>query len=98
VIYLDHPNTFVCSASYNTVMNCVSNMPDLALYWLQQQNITKKITKLPPHTVKKPCVVVETEHPEPEPEYVQEAVMQTPDLTVSVLAKSETEDLAIMNI
>jgi cbb3-type cytochrome oxidase cytochrome c subunit len=28
-------------------MNCISNIPDLALYWLQQQNITKKITKLP---------------------------------------------------
>lgn len=56
VMYLDAPNTFVCSVSYNTVMNCISNAPDLALYWLQQQNITKKITKLPatpvlaPHT------------------------------------------------
>jgi len=47
VMYLDTPNTFVCSVSYNTVMNCVSNAHDLALYWLQQQNITKKITKLP---------------------------------------------------
>lgn len=47
VMYLDAPNTFVCSVSYNTVMNCISNAPDLALYWLQQQNITKKITKLP---------------------------------------------------
>lgn len=47
VMYLDAPNTFVCSVSYNTVMNCISNVPDLALYWLQQQNITKKITKLP---------------------------------------------------
>ena len=29
-------------------MNCISNLPDLGLYWLQQQNITKKITKIPP--------------------------------------------------
>ena len=28
-------------------MNCISNLPDLSLYWLQQQNITKKITKIP---------------------------------------------------
>jgi len=47
IVYLDIPNTFVCSVSYNTLMNCISNIPDLSLYWLQQQNITKKITKLP---------------------------------------------------
>ena len=35
--------TFVCGVSYNTVMNCISNVHDLGLYWLQQQNITKKI-------------------------------------------------------
>ena len=40
--------TFVCGVSYNTVMNCISNVHDLGLYWLQQQNITKKITKIPP--------------------------------------------------
>ena len=28
-------------------MNCISNLPDLALYVLQQQNITKKIHKVP---------------------------------------------------
>jgi len=27
-------------------MNCISNLPDLALYVLQQQNITKKIHKV----------------------------------------------------
>lgn len=46
--YTDDPATFICSVSYNTIMNCVSNLPDLGLYWLQQQNITKKITKIPP--------------------------------------------------
>lgn len=46
--YTDDPATFICSVSYNTIMNCISNLPDLGLYWLQQQNITKKITKIPP--------------------------------------------------
>lgn len=47
IIYLDDPSTFVCKTTYSTVMNCISNLPDLALYVLQQQNITKKIHKVP---------------------------------------------------
>lgn len=45
IVYSEEPNTFVCEFTYNSIMNCVANIPDLALYWLQQQNITKKITK-----------------------------------------------------
>ena len=45
--YSQTPGTFVCEVAYNTIMNCISNLPDLSLYWLQQQNITKKITKIP---------------------------------------------------
>jgi hypothetical protein len=52
--YLDDPNTFVCGISYNTMMNCVSNIWDLTIYWLQQQNITKKITKIPSPLVEVP--------------------------------------------
>jgi hypothetical protein len=40
-------NTFITSVSYSTVMNFLANLPNLGLYWLQQQNITKKITKIP---------------------------------------------------
>ena len=47
IIYLDDPSTFVCKTTYSTLMNCISNLPDLALYVLQQQNITKKIHKVP---------------------------------------------------
>jgi len=50
--YID-PDTFACSVSYSTVMNCVSNLPDLGLYWLQQQNITKKITTMTPPSLSK---------------------------------------------
>ena len=45
IIYLDDPSTFVCKISYNTFMNQVANIKDLSLYFLQQQNITKKMTK-----------------------------------------------------
>lgn len=44
--YLDDPSTFVCGISYTTVMNSISNIWDLTIHWLQQQNITKKITKI----------------------------------------------------
>jgi hypothetical protein len=40
-------NTFITCASYVTAMNCISNLPNLGIHWLQQQNITKKITKIP---------------------------------------------------
>ena len=45
--YNNAHGTFVCEMTYNTMMNCISNIPDLGLYWLQQQNITKKIAKVP---------------------------------------------------
>jgi hypothetical protein len=60
IMYLGIPNTFVCSVSYNTIMNCISNAPDLWLYWLQQQNITKKITKIPSDRVQTNKEVEET--------------------------------------
>ena len=45
--YSDIPNTIAYSMTYSTVMNCISNLPDIVLYYLQQQNITKKIKKIP---------------------------------------------------
>ena len=42
----DQTSAFTCT--YNTIMNCIANIPDIGLYWLQQQNITKKITKMIP--------------------------------------------------
>jgi hypothetical protein len=49
VQYLEH-NTFVSLVYYTTVMNLVANLPDLSRYYLQQQNITKTISKRPPST------------------------------------------------
>ncbi len=47
IVYLDDPATFICNITYNSIINCVSNIKDLSLYVLQQQNITKKIKKNP---------------------------------------------------
>ena len=41
--YLDDPSTFICSFTYSSLINHVSNIKDLSLYFLQQQNITKKV-------------------------------------------------------
>ena len=46
ISYLDDPTTFICNIKYNTFINCTSNIWDLALYFLQQQNITKKVKKI----------------------------------------------------
>jgi len=43
---LDRPETLVYSVSYMTVMNLVANTPNLGLYWLQQQNIVSKVSKI----------------------------------------------------
>ena len=45
IIYLDDPATYACNITYNSIINCVSNIKHLTLYFLQQQNITRKINK-----------------------------------------------------
>jgi hypothetical protein len=47
IIYMDDPSTFIYKTTYNTLMNCASNLPDLAIYVLQQQNIVHKVKKIP---------------------------------------------------
>jgi hypothetical protein len=39
-------DTIVCGFTYNSIMNTVSNIPYLAKYYIQQNNIKKKITKI----------------------------------------------------
>jgi hypothetical protein len=43
--YTSEEDTLVCGFSYNSIMNCVANSPDIAKYYLQQHNIKKRITK-----------------------------------------------------
>jgi hypothetical protein len=45
ISYLDEPNTYVSSITYNSLVNCLSNSWDLSLYFLQQQNIKQKPEK-----------------------------------------------------
>jgi len=41
----DKSDTIVTSITYNSVMNCVSNLPNWVLYYLQQTNTKTKVTK-----------------------------------------------------
>jgi len=41
-------NTMVTGFTYQSVMNCVANLPDFARYFIQQQNTKKKVTKTLP--------------------------------------------------
>jgi hypothetical protein len=43
--YTSEEDTIICGFSYNSIMNCVSNLPDIGKYYLQQHNIKKRITK-----------------------------------------------------
>jgi hypothetical protein len=38
-------NNLLCGITYNSIMNYVANIPNLVLYFIQQNNIKKKITK-----------------------------------------------------
>jgi|TARA_B110000285_G_scaffold38428_1_gene41702 hypothetical protein len=44
----DDSDTIVTSITYNSIMNCVSNLPNWGLYFLQQTNTKTKITKTLP--------------------------------------------------
>ena len=43
--YSDEPNTCAFVCTYNTIINRVAHIPDIAMYMFQQQNITKKMVK-----------------------------------------------------
>ena len=38
-------NNLLCGITYNSIMNYIANIPNLVLYFIQQHNIKKKITK-----------------------------------------------------
>jgi hypothetical protein len=53
----DKTDTIVTSITYNSIMNCVSNIPNWILYYLQQTNTKTKITKtLPINLIENPSV------------------------------------------
>jgi len=43
--YDKNPETVLTSFTYNTVMNCIANIPDASLYFMQQQNIKTRVSK-----------------------------------------------------
>ena len=86
IIYLDNPSTFVCNISYNSIINCVSNIKHLSLYFLQQQNITKRVPKMPDVASK---VVDESENDESSPINKDECISDK--LTPETMMQLETE-------
>ena len=43
--YSDEPDTIVCHFTYNSIMNCVSNLKRWGLYYLQQSNTKTRVIK-----------------------------------------------------
>jgi hypothetical protein len=43
--YSNESDTCVCGVTYISAMNFIANLPNTCMYYLQQQNITKKVTK-----------------------------------------------------
>jgi hypothetical protein len=43
--YSNEKDTMIYVSTYNSIMNCIAHSPQWALYYLQQQNIYKKIAK-----------------------------------------------------
>lgn len=48
--FLEDPNTFVCRATYSSFVNQLSNIWDIGVYYLQQQNISKTVRREIPDT------------------------------------------------
>jgi len=44
--YSNDSDNIVTAFTYNSVMNCISNIPNTCLYFMQQQNIKKRVSKI----------------------------------------------------
>lgn len=80
ISYLDEPNTYVSSITYNSLVNCLSNSWDLSLYFLQQQNIKQKpdktLEEAPEEIVAEPTTPIRMDEIEPQTDDVQEDEIQ----------------------
>jgi hypothetical protein len=68
------------NVSYITTMNYIANLPQFSLYWLQQRNIRKKVSKIPP-------VTANTPDPEPKKETIAPVETET-------VAEQKSQDIA----
>jgi hypothetical protein len=57
--FSDSNKDVVCTVTYTTLMNAISNTPDLFINWLQQQNITQKVSKTPVLKEDEPKILLE---------------------------------------
>jgi len=83
ISYLDDPATYICNITYNTFVNGLSNSWDLSLYFLQQQNITRKTNK----QVSDLNVAVEKE------EYIDTSLMQESEQNTSQVQENNMEPI-----
>jgi hypothetical protein len=80
IIYMDNPSTYACQITYNTLINYVSNIKDISLYFLQQQNITKKINHKLPDSIIQKKLEIQKEQPLENNENVNESSTEIDDL------------------
>ena len=59
-------DNLVTGITYNSVMNCISNIPNYALYYLQQSNIKKRVAKVLEIPEKEPDEIIPETVPEEE--------------------------------
>ena len=63
--YSGDADTMFSMFTYSSIMNCVANSPEIAKYYLQQNNIKKRITKTLELTEKKSELVEKEDEPQP---------------------------------
>jgi len=81
--YSDCTDNLLCGITYNSIMNCAVNLPHWGLYFLQQQNIHKKLVKT--MEIATSSIDVSMQHLDAEDEPVEK--------TVSGIKIIETENL-----
>ena len=86
ITYLDDPATYICNFTYSTLINNISNIWDLSIYFLQQQNIKQK----PPKTLHED-VSLEVEKQIPIEEENNTTTTKISDLEVDVQTKEVQE-------
>ena len=80
--FSEEPVTSICSFTYHSTMSCLANLPDLCTYYLQQQNITKKISK-PMEPIMAPPPNIQSQPSVAQEKTIEEIVKETNDAIAS---------------
>lgn len=88
--YLDD-NTLVSGFTYQSAMNCVANLPDIARYYIQQQNTKKKVTKTVPLVVQTADSMEKSDSTE-----TPDIETKSDDIIVAAIPKNNIEEKVAM--